>query len=350
MWRRQTGDDSNAPASGRRRLATIGPYLAAAVVTAVLVTSTVLSAVSNDGATSARAFLDGRQLRIMAPAAPGGGWDQTAREMQSALRGIVGRSEVYNVAGAGGTVGLSQYARLSGQPTELMVMGLVMVGAIASNKSPVTLRQTTPLARLTTDYEIIVVPTNSPVATMADLVARMRADLGSVSIAGGSAGGVEQILAGLIGKAIGGDPAKVTYVAHSGGGEALTTVLSGRATTAVSGVSELLPQVKAGKMRALAVSSAERLKALPDIPTLRESGVDVELANWRAVVAPAGISDAEETALEDLVVEMTGTEEWRDALQRRGWADATLAGAEFDQFMEAEQDRIARVLKEMGLG
>jgi putative tricarboxylic transport membrane protein len=185
---------------------------------------------------------------------------------------------------------------------------------------------------------------------MTDLAAKMRTDLGSVAIAGGSAGGVEQILAGLIGKAVGGDPAKVNYVAHSGGSEALTTVLSGWATAAVSGVSELLPQVKAGNMRALAVSSAERLPTPPDVPTLRESGVDVELANWRAVVAPAGISDDEEVALEGLIVEMTRTSAWQDTLRRRGWADATLAGAEFDQFMESEQDRIARVLKEMGLG
>ena len=327
-----------------------GPFLAAGLATVVLVVSTVWSAGSGTGTATAREFLDGRQLRIMAPAAPGGGWDQTAREMQSALRDVVGRTEVYNVAGAGGTVGLSQYTRYKGRPTELMVMGLVMVGAIESNDAPVTLAQTTPLARLVTDYEIVVVPTNSPVTSMADLVNRMRANLGSVSFAGGSAGGVEQILTGLIGRGIGADPAKVTYVAHSGGGEALTTVLSGRATAAVSGVSELLPQVKAGNMRALAVSSAERLPALPDVPTLRESGVDVELANWRAVVAPAGISAADEAALEELILEMTRTGAWRDALDRRGWSDAALAGAEFDAFIESEQRRIAQIIDDMGLG
>jgi putative tricarboxylic transport membrane protein len=142
-----TGPPTQAPPTttrpNRRRLAPIAPFVVAAVVTVVLVATVIAAATSDDSATDARAFLNGRQLRIMAPAAPGGGWDQTAREMQSALRDIVGRSEVYNVAGAGGTVGLSQYARLSGHPTELMVMGLVMVGAIANNRSPVTLDQTT---------------------------------------------------------------------------------------------------------------------------------------------------------------------------------------------------------------
>ena len=331
------------------RLTGIGPYAAAAVVTVLLIVTTVLSA-GPGGAAGAREFLDGRQLRIMAPAAPGGGWDQTAREMQTALRELVGRTEVYNVGGAGGTVGLSQYARLSGEPTELMVMGLVMVGAIESNDSQVTLAETTPLARLTTDYEVIVVAKDSPVATMADLAAAMRRNLGSVSIAGGSAGGVEHILAGLIARAVGENPAKANYIAHSGGGEALTTVLSGRATAAVSGVSELAPQVRAGNIRALAVSSPQRLPALPDVPTLRESGVDVELENWRAVVAPAGISDEEKNTLTDLILQMTRTDAWAETLRRRGWLDATSAGPEFDAFVAAEQRRIAQVLADMGIG
>src|SRR5918998_504629 len=158
----------SSPVSDRTaRIKRIGPFVAAAAVTVLLVASALASARSADGAATAREFLNGRQLRIMAPAAPGGGWDQTAREMQAALRDVVGRTEVYNVTGAGGTVGLSQYARLKGQPTELMVMGLVMVGAIESNDSPVTLAQTTPLARLVTDYEIIVVPADSPVRSVA---------------------------------------------------------------------------------------------------------------------------------------------------------------------------------------
>jgi len=136
-------DQAARDPEARRRLGNIGPFVAAAVVTVLLVVTTLVSAGSVSGAATAREFLNGRQLRIMAPAAPGGGWDQTAREMQTALRDVAGRTEVYNVGGAGGTVGLSQYAGLTGQPTELMVMGLVMVGAIESNDSPVTLAETT---------------------------------------------------------------------------------------------------------------------------------------------------------------------------------------------------------------
>ena len=289
------------------------------------------------------------ELKIMAPAAPGGGWDQTCREMQTALRDLAGRTEVYNVAGAGGTIGLSQFVRYEGDPTQLMVLGLVMVGAIESNDAPVRLDQTTPLARLTTDYEVIVVPADSKVRTVDDLVSRMRENLAGVSFAGGSAGGVEQILAGLIAGAIGVDPGGVNYVAHSGGGETLATLLSGRATAGVAGVSELEGQITAGTVRPLAVSSAERLPNLPDVPTLKESGVDVELANWRGVVAPAGISVADERELEDLLVEMTRSDAWRETLQRRGWGDAALIGPDFDRFLEKEQRTVTDVLIKMGL-
>jgi putative tricarboxylic transport membrane protein len=333
----------------RRRLGAAAPYLTAAVATVLLIGTTV-SVRAGEHEAAAEELLGGRQLRIMAPAAPGGGWDQTAREVQASLRDLVGRTEVYNVGGAGGTVGLSQFDRLRGDPTQLMMTGLIMVGAIEANDSPVSLDETTPLVRLTTDYEVIVVPARSPLRTTADLVANLRRDVHAVSIAGGSAGGVEQVLAGLVVKAIGADPAQVNYIAHSGGGEALTTVLSGRATAAVSGVSEILAQIEAGTVRPLAVSSAERLPALPDVPTLRESGVDVELANWRAVVAPDGITAGEERALEDLLVRMTRSPAWKETLARRGWGDAVLAGPEFERFLAAEQRRTAQILDEIGLG
>jgi putative tricarboxylic transport membrane protein len=330
----------------RRRLVRFAP-----LVVAVLATVGILvTAPADEQGSAAADVLGGRQLRIMAPAAPGGGWDQTSREMQAALREVVGRTEVYNVAGAGGTIGLSQFVRYAGDPAQLMTTGLIMVGAVQANGSPHSLAETTPLVRLTTDYQVIVTAADSPLRDTAGLVAAMRSDLPAVSISGGSAGGAEQILAGLLAKAVGGDPAQVSYVAHSGGGEALTTVLSGRSTIGISGVSELQAQIEAGTVRALAVSSPERLPALPDVPTLREAGLDVELQNWRGVVGPPGIGPEQEQALEDLLVAMARTPQWQDALARRGWGDALLAGPEFEEFVRAEQERVTQVLAEIGLG
>ena len=121
---------------------------------------------------------------IMAPAAPGGGWDQTARAMQEAMtaEGISGNVQVVNVPGAGGTIGLAQFAQeANGDPSRLIVGGYVMVGAILTNNSPVTLDQVTPIARLTGEYKAIVVPAASDIRDMAGLVEKLKADPGSVS-------------------------------------------------------------------------------------------------------------------------------------------------------------------------
>ena len=128
-----------------------------------------------------------------------------------------------------------------------MTTGLIMVGAVVANHSQYSLDDTTPLVRLTSDYEVVVVPKNSQLTRLSDVAEAMKGNLRSVSIAGGSAGGAEQILAGLMAKAVGANPAQLSYVAHSGGGEMLSTLLSGRSTIAISGVSEIQPQIESVK-------------------------------------------------------------------------------------------------------
>jgi putative tricarboxylic transport membrane protein len=319
----------------------------ALVLLVVLVAVTVSRGGESDAADQA---LGDEQLRIMAPADPGGGWDGTARAMQDALEDIVGRTEVYNVGGAGGTIGLSQFAQLDGQANQLMVMGLVMVGAIAANDPAVTLEQVTPIAELTTEQELIVVPADSDIQDVAGLVDALETDIGSVSWAGGSAGGAEQILAGLIATSLGLEGGDVNYIAHSGGGEAVATLLSGSATVGVSSVSEFVPQIDAGKLRPIAVAGSERAENLPDVPTLQESGVDVELTNWRGVVAPEGITDEQRDALEELIGEMVESDSWAESLDREGWTDAHTSADEFAAFVESEQERVDKIVDELGIG
>src|SRR6185295_1040397 len=252
------------------------------------------------GASTAFAIDD---LKIIAPAKPGGGWDQTARAMQEVLQtaGLAKSVTVENVAGAGGTVGLAQMVdREKANGNVLMVNGLVMMGAILTNKSAVTLDQVTPIARLTGEYEVIVVPASSDIQSLADLVAKFKADPGAVAWGGGSAGGTDHILAGLIAQAVGVEGAKINYVPFSGGGEALAAVLGGHVTAGVSGYSEWAGQIQSGDLRALALSADQRVSGI-DVPTLKEQGVDIELANWRAVMAGPDLSAEDRQALLDAV-------------------------------------------------
>ena len=290
-------------------------------------------------------------LDIIAPANPGGGWDQTARAMQAALQeaGLASGVQVQNIGGAGGTIGLAQFVSSTKRRGDaVLVGGQVMVGAILTNKAPVTLDEITPLARLTGEYEAIVVPADSPIKTMADLAAKLKADPGSVSWAGGSTGGTDHILAGLIAKAVGADPTKVNYIAHSGGGEALAAILGGHVTTGVSGWQEFSSQVAAGKLRALAMSSDERLPGI-DVPTLKEGGVDVSLVNWRGVMAPPGIRDADLKALSAAMDKMVQSPAWKETLKTRGWIDLYQPAAEFKTFLEKDRAQVVGILKDVGL-
>lgn len=290
-------------------------------------------------------------LTIIAPAKAGGGWDQTARSMAEVLQGagLAKAITVENVAGAGGTVGLAQFAEKNkGDGNALLVNGLVMVGAVLTNKSPVSLVDTTPIARLTGEYEVIVVPAASPLKTMADLVAAMKADIGKVAIGGGSAGGTDHILAGFVAQAAGADATKLNYVPFSGGGEALAAILGGHVTAGISGYGEWEGQIKSGELRALGISSGAKVDGI-DIATLKEQGVDVELANWRSVVAAPGITDDQKKALLAAVDAMHASDAWKKVLTDKKWLDLYQSGDEFAAFLKAENERVAGVLKTIGL-
>lgn len=290
-------------------------------------------------------------LRIMAPAAPGGGWDGTSRAMQAALMdsGIVNQVEVFNVPGAGGTIGLAQLASSeAGNGDILMMMGLVMVGSILTNDAQVGLDQSTPIARLTAEYEVIVVPASSPYQTLDDLIADFQADPGAVAFAGGSAGGIDHILVGLLAEETGVDPASINYIPYSGGGEALAAILGSQVAAGVSGYSEWAGQIEAGELRVLAISSPERVEGI-DAPTLMEQGVDLDVANWRGVVAAPDISAEERDALVTTVEAMVASDEWQAALEQNNWLDAYMGGDEFDAYLASEAERVTAVLVSIGL-
>lgn len=290
-------------------------------------------------------------LKIIAPASPGGGWDQTARVMQQALQSekIANSVQIENVPGAGGTIGLAQFAnRTKGDPHQLIVGGYVMVGAIIMNDAPVTLDAVTPLARLTGEYEAIVVAKTSPIKSMAEVIAMLKQNPGSVSWGGGSAGGTDHITAGLIAKAVGVDPTKANYIPFSGGGESLAAVLGGQTTVGVSSYGEFDPHVRSGKLRVLAVSAPQRIPGV-DAPTLKESGVDVEVQNWRMVAAAPGLSPEGKAEILKTLETMAKSRTWTEALKTKGWTDTYLAGDAFAAQLKTDIAKAHTILTEIGL-
>jgi putative tricarboxylic transport membrane protein len=327
----------------------------AAVVCAAAASAIALGACgSTAGGESEDVEYPSERISIMAPADPGGGWDETARAFQQAIRDSkvsAQGAEVYNVPGAGGTLGLSQLvSKNEGDPNQLMVMGLVMLGAIETNKSSVDLSQVTPISTLTEEAEAIVVPAKSPYRTLGDLMADLERDPASVAWAGGSAGGTDQLLVGLLAKSVDADPGKTKYVAHAGGGEAIAAILSGSVDAGVSGVSEFADQVEAGKMRVLAVSGEEAVDVGgTQAPTIEQEGYDVVMTNWRGIVAPPGLSDEQREEVVAFVDQLQQTPEWKANLERFGWTPLPESGDDFAAFLKTEQQRVQQLASELDL-
>lgn len=302
--------------------------------------------------TSSTAESDGAidRLDLIVPADPGGGWDQTARAMQSAMQDadVVSTASVENVGGAGGTVGLAKLANET-EPNTLMVMGYVMVGAVELNAADTTLADTTPIAKLTEEQLVVVVPADSEYQTIDDLLADARERGRGVSIAGGSAGGADHILAGLLYQEADVPTETLNYIPYSGGGESLAALLGDKVSAGISGVGEYADQIESGKLRALGVSGEERTNALPDVPTISEQGVDVVVNNWRGVVAPGTIDDAQADRLGELVEQMHDTPEWDQALTDNDWADAYMPRSEFEGFLDEDVTTVRETLRSIGL-
>ncbi len=316
------------------------------VVVVLVVGAGIWSAVDNGSGDSARS-----RLGVIAPAAPGGGWDLVAREAQQALKsdGIVNNVQVVNIPGAAGTIGLGQLTDMDGQAGTLMVTGTVMVGGVIANDSDATLGDVTPIARLAEDFEVIVVPGDSPYQNLEEFLAAWKADPGGTVVGGGSKGGTDHLLAGLVAVDAGIDPRQLNYLAFSGGGEALNALLASTVDASISGYNEFADQIEAGNVRALAMGTKERVDGI-DVPSLGEQGVDVELTNWRGLVAPPGLTDQQRQTLVDIVAEMVQGGAWQDTIARNRWQDTFLAGDEFEAFLATETTRIQEIADQLGIG
>jgi len=290
-------------------------------------------------------------IKMMLPANPGGGWDSTGRALGKALQdaGVASSVTYDNKGGAAGAIGLAQFVNGSkGDPNAMMVMGAVMLGGIITGKPPVNLTQATPLARLTSEYNVFVLPANSPYKTMADVVAQLKKDPGSIKWGGGSRGSTEHIAAAMIARAVGVDPSKINYVAFRGGGEAISAILGGNVTVGGSGFSEFAEYIATGKMKPIAVTSGKRL-AGSSVPTLKEQGIDVEIGNWRGVYGAPGISREQRDALIAALDKAVKSASWAESMKKNDWTAAWLAGDAFASFVDNEFASLRATMVKSGM-
>ena len=290
-------------------------------------------------------------IKMMIPANPGGGWDTTGRALGKALVDAGSAATVIfdNRGGAAGALGLAQFVNGSkGDANALMVMGAVMLGGQITGKPPVSLSQATPIARLTSEYNVFVLPANSPFKSMAEVIAQLKKDPGSVKWGGGSRGSTEHIAAAMIAREVGVDPSKINYVAFRGGGEATAAILGGNVTVGGSGYSEFAEYISTGKMKALAVTSDTRLKGVA-VPTLKEQGINVVIGNWRGVYGAPGITPAQRQTLTDLVLKAVKTKSWVEASEKNNWTPAVLSGPAFEKFVDDDFASLRATMVKSGM-
>ncbi len=290
-------------------------------------------------------------IKMMIPANPGGGWDSTGRALGKAMldAGVVTAVSYENKGGAAGALGLAQFVNASkGDPNALMMMGAVMLGGMITSKPAVTLDKCAPIARLTSEYNVFVLPENSPFKSMKDVVEQMKKDPASVKWGGGSRGSTEHIAAAMIAREVGVDASKINYVPFRGGGEAVAAILGGNVTVGGSGYSEFQQYIEAGKMRPIGVTSEARLKGLK-IPTLKEQGINVVIGNWRGVYGPPDINEAQRKALTELVVKATKSKAWAEALEKNKWTPALLTGKEFADFVDNDFASLRATMVKAGM-
>jgi putative tricarboxylic transport membrane protein len=287
--------------------------------------------------------------KVMIPAGAGGGWDGTGRLVFDVLArtGNLAEGATFtNKGGAAGTLGLADFMRTKGQDNSVMITGVIMVGGIIANKSPVTLDTVAPLARLTFEFIAIAVPVDSPIKSAKDFMEAFKKDPGGFAVAGGSAGGVDHATLALLARIAGVPTDKMNYVPTASGAEVATLVAGGKVKAAISGISELQTQVDAKRVRFVAVTSPTGSNGTQ---SLKEQGIDLEIGNWRGIVGAPDMSAAGRAKWIERLDRMSKTKEWKDALDKAGLEDAYLSGAPFAKFLDDEKARWAVVLKDVGI-
>ena len=286
-----------------------------------------------------------KPLRLLVGSAPGGGTDAMARAVADKLGPLLGQTVVVeNKPGASNTLAADLAAKSSDGHT--MVMGVSTAHAIAPHLLKLGYdndRDLAPVAFVGAVPNILVVNNDLPVKTVQDLIALLKRNPGELNFASSGAGSTQHIAAELFKDAAG---VSMAHVPYRGSGPAMVDLMGGQVQIAFETASSVIPHVKSGKLRALAVLSARRNPQLPDVPTMAEAGVPgIEMSAWYGVYMPAATPPAVQQRLHDSVNQVLAMPETRKRLEAIGAEVTPMSQAQFAQFHQAENARYAAIIK-----
>lgn len=295
-----------------------------------------------------------RAVELVVQSGPGGGTDGTARLIQRIWQTrhmVEVPVNVNNKPGGGGSVALSYLKSHAGDGHYLQIASAVLLTSHIAGSSPFNYTDFTPIAQLNSEYVAFAVKSDSPLKSGADLIARLKKDAGSLSIAvGTSVGGANHIAAALVTKAAGGDIKKLRTVVFKSSAESATALLGGHVDLVTSSASLLAPHLAAGTLRLIAIAAPKRGSGiLASTPTWREQGLDIVVDNFRNVIGPPGMSDAQVKYWEDKFARLAQTEEWKKDLEANLWQNAYMGSRDSRKYLDAQYAQLKQVAVELGL-
>jgi putative tricarboxylic transport membrane protein len=295
-----------------------------------------------------------RNVEIIVGVSPGGGIDRTARTLQKIIqdrRLIEVGATVVNKPGGGGTIAQAYLSQHAGDAHYFEISATSLLTNQITGRSPHGFNDFTPIAMLSDEYIGFAVKADSPVRTTKDLLEILKARPESLSIAiATSAGNTNHIAAGLAAKAAGGDVKKLKVVVFGSGGEAMTALLGGHVGLIVTPSANTIPHLQSGKMRVIAIAAPKRLAgALSVVPTWREQGFNIVVANWRPVLGPKGLSPAQISFWEDIFVKVTRTDEWKAEVEGGGGVLHYMNSRDLKKYLEAQNTEFKAILSDLSL-
>ncbi|MEX8192420.1 tripartite tricarboxylate transporter substrate binding protein [Comamonas guangdongensis] len=291
----------------------------------------------------------GKPLKIICPFAPGGGSDFIARVAANVLTERLGQPVyVENRPGAGGTLGTEYALRAPADGYTL----LLIAGSYTVNPALYKLRfdpvaDMTPVIQLSRGAYVVCVNPKLPVRNLQELFAYARKEPGRLTFASAGNGSHLHIATEYM---LGMAKVKATHVPYKGTGPAITDLLAGNVDMFVAGTEGLMPHVKSGKLRALAVTTAQRLTAYPDIASVAESGLpDYDVVAWHGLIAPRGLPAAVLAALNSALDSGLKSKELLAQLEPMGVSPAGDSPEQFGQLIQAEIPRYSKVVRDNGI-